>query len=354
MSELTFNANGEPFDWPHDVTDARVRRMKIRGAPELVYGRDGRPAVVAASATIDELREAVGGVAGKYRLDPLNADGRLVEGAPAAYVQIVPVQPDAMLAPSAAPAVAVSETESVLRDAIRSNTELARTVISTFPQMMESAARLIEAADGAGIPRRRPLPLEYGDDDQDQSDESDDDRPEAPAAARAAGGFDINALVAQVVPVVVMGIMNGKFDLSRLGEMLDWRKAAAAGAKKSAESATPNAPRGRATAAAPRATTNESRTRPTPRPSAPVAEPAADDAPLAPLDPAAMGHFLAIQSALTPDEAALAREVASTLSPRELRAWLAELGPLSVPDAVAVIRHHIGAPAGAAASEGVS
>ena len=46
MSELAFNANGDTFDIPATVTGWRVRRMKPRGAPELVYGRDGRPLTV--------------------------------------------------------------------------------------------------------------------------------------------------------------------------------------------------------------------------------------------------------------------------------------------------------------------
>ena len=43
MSELAFNSNGDTFDVPATVSGWRVRRMKPRGAPELVYGRDGRP-----------------------------------------------------------------------------------------------------------------------------------------------------------------------------------------------------------------------------------------------------------------------------------------------------------------------
>ena len=74
MSELAFNANGESFEIPATVTAWRVRRMKPRGAPELVYGRDGRPLTVGIEADIDDLREAVG-ASGKYRLDPINDDG---------------------------------------------------------------------------------------------------------------------------------------------------------------------------------------------------------------------------------------------------------------------------------------
>lgn len=337
MSELAFNANGESFEFPPEVTDLRTRRMKMRGAPELVYGRDGRPVTVPVTANIDELREAVGGVAGKYRLDPLNADGKLVEGVPAAYVQIIPLQPE----PTSIATVHTpsgSETESVLRDAIRTNAELARTVISTFPSMMESAARLIEAADGAGIARRKPRYLEVVDDDQD--DEEDEDREEA-LPARTQGGLDVNALVAQVVPVVVMGIMNGKFDLSKLGELLDWRKAAASGKKAAAEKAT--GPTTKAPTSAPRATSSmESKARAaTPPAPAASSEEAENDEALPPHDPAAMAHFLAIQSALTADEAAMAREVASSLSPRELRAWMGDLRSMSVADAVAMIRKHI-------------
>ena len=56
MSELAFNANGETFEIPATVTGWRVRRMKPRGAPELVYGKDGRPLTVGIEADIDELR----------------------------------------------------------------------------------------------------------------------------------------------------------------------------------------------------------------------------------------------------------------------------------------------------------
>src|SRR5690349_22155698 len=87
MSELAFNANGEAFEIPATVTGWRVRRMKPRGAPELVYGEDGRPLTVSIEATIDELRDAVG-TAGKYRLDPVNDDGKCVEAVPPAYVQV--------------------------------------------------------------------------------------------------------------------------------------------------------------------------------------------------------------------------------------------------------------------------
>src|SRR5262249_42752866 len=59
---------------------------------------------------------------------------------------------------------------------------------------------------------------------------------------------------------------------------------------------------------------------------------------LPPIDPPTMAHFIAVQSALAPEEAAIAREVAKDLSAAELRAWFDELSRLSVPDAVEKVR----------------
>ena len=68
----------------------------------------------------------------------------------------------------------------------------------------------------------------------------------------------------------------------------------------------------------------------------PVPENATDVLP--PIDPQTMAHFVAVQSALTPEEAAVAREVAKELSATELRAWFDDLSALSVPDAVAKVQ----------------
>jgi hypothetical protein len=292
MSELAFNQNGEAFDVPATVTGWRVRRMKPRGAPELVYGKDGRPLTVGVETDIDELREAVG-TAGKYRLDPINDDGRTVENVPAAYVQVVKPQRNgdgvvALAAPQA--------SDDTLREAMRLNTELAKSVIDRFPEMMHAAAELLRAADGAGLPSRQPRVID---------DEDDDDETAAPASSPA---FEfINTLVAQVVPIVVSGLASK--GMPKLGAILDWRKA------------VPEAKQIEATATA--------------RESKPDSETKNE---LPPIDPKAMSHFIAIQSALGPNEAALARQVAAELSPTELRAWFAELSALSVPDAVAKIR----------------
>ena len=279
MSELAFNANGESFEVPATVTGWRVRRMKPRGAPELVYGKDGRPLTIDITADVEELRDAVG-IAGKYRLDPINDDGKCVENVPAAYVQVVKPERNAV----AQVAVTSTPSDDTIREAMRMNTELARSVIDKFPEMMTAAAELLRAADGAGIPARQPRVVD---------DEEEDEGAPAPAMSPA---FElINTLVAQVVPIVVTSLAGKR--MPKLGAVFDWRKAVPEGEPESG---------------------------------------------LPPLDPKAMAHFIAIQSALAPNEAALARQVAAELSPTEMRAWFAELSALSVPDAVAKIRAFVG------------
>ena len=305
MSELAFNITGDAFEVPELVTGWRVKRLKPRGAPELVYGSDGFPLTVPIETDMEGLRQAVGGVLGKYRLDAVDDQGKIVEGVEPAYVTVAKVERTRELEKAAK-----EDGDSVLREAMRMNTELAKSVIDRFPEMMHAAAELLRAADGAGMPARQPRGVEDDDDD----DEDDDVEP-APVSSP---GFElINTLVAQVVPIVVTALA-GKKGPSLAG-ILDWRKAAAQAAP--AQSA-PEAP---ASAQAPQP---------------------ADDEPeeLPPLDPKMMGHFIAIQSALNPTEAALARQIAAELSPKEMRAWFAELAALSVPDAVAKIRAFVGGP----------
>jgi len=312
MSELAFNINGEAFDLPATATGWRVRRMKQRGAPEVVYGKDGVPLIVPAEAGLEELRQVVG-TPGRYRLDAIDERSRTIEDLPASYVIVPSRESDAQ---AVTPDVRSFDgsAATMMAEAMRLNTELAKTVIERFPQMVEAAASLLRAADGAGLPAREPRAVVVDDD----SDDEDDDRDESEERP----GFDLNALVAQLVPMLMMNLGSGKLKLPGLGELLDWRKA---GPKTS-----------------------------TPRAKAPaLSEPVQDDAPesdaaasaadvLPPITPTTMAHFIAVQSALKPEEAALAREVAGDLPPAELRAWFDELTKLSVPDAVAKIRTLIG------------
>ncbi len=328
MPDLAYNINGESFELPATASGWRVRRMKPRGAPEVVYGRDGVPLVIPIESDLEELRRNVDS-AGRFRLDAVDERGRSIDDVPASYVQVASlIEPPAPPATQATSVVGHQGTNGIVAEAMRLNTELAKSIIDRFPEMMAAAAELLRAADGAGLPARMPRVVRDATVDDDDDDDDDDlDLIETPA------GFDLNALVAQVVPVLVTGLMSGNVKLPGLAALFDWRKAQPANDTQAAPEVRRKKKRHVDTAPADTATREAEET--------PVEEivdaaPASTDLP--PLDPAAMAHFLAIQSALSPEEASLAREVAAQLDPAELRAWFDELSKLDVDEATAKIR----------------
>ncbi len=292
MSELAFNINGEAFEVPANASGWRVRKMRAKGSPEVVYAREGQPLVLPIGAELDDLRGEVD-TTGRYRLDLVDQNNKPIEGAPSGYVQINFGVDAAPSEPAGAAAVSLGKpSDNVVIEAMRMNAEIARSVVDRFPQMLEAAATLLRAADGAGLPSRPGMAIEQDEDDAE------------PTTAPA--GFHLNALVAQIVPLIVMSLGKGKIKIPDLGSVLDWRKAS------------------------PHKQVTEDTSKPAPVEAKPVEIP--------PLDPATMAHFIAVQSALEPEEAALAREVASNLEPAALRSWFDELTKLSVPQAVQKIR----------------
>jgi hypothetical protein len=303
MSELAFNINGEAFDLPATATGWRVRRMKQRGAPEVVYSKDGVPLVVPIEAGIEELRQLVP-TPGRYRLDAIDDRGRTVEDLPASYV-IVPAR-DPQVAAQEARAAENSAT-ALMAEAMRTTTELARTVIDRFPQVIEAAATLLRAADGAGLPARAPRAIE------EQEDETD----EEPAPAPAPPANDLYTMLGPVLQMLAAGLMNGSVKLPDIGALFDWRKA------------KPSAPK---TIAATSAGAGE---QPAANHNAAIAPAAAATTPSAPIS---MAHLAAIQAALAPNEVAYVMEVSKELSAAERGAWFDKLAKLNVPEAVELIR----------------
>jgi len=296
MSELAFNVNGEPFEVPAAAIGWRVKRLKAKGAPEVVYGRDGLPLVLPVDSDLDDLRVEVG-TPGRYRLDPIDEANKPVPNGTPGYVfvhaDVRPVEGAA----SSGTRSSTSPSDSIVIEAMRMNAEMARTIIDRFPQMLESAATLLRAADGAGLPARLPQ-MTPG-----QDIETDDEDVIVPQ------GFDLNGLVAQIVPMLISSLANGKMKMPALSAVLDWRKAS-------------------------QEADNEDEA----RHALEAAEDSVDPEELPPIDAKTMSHFVSIQSVLDPKEAALAREVASSLPPAELRAWFDELSKLTVAEAVKKIR----------------
>src|SRR4051812_13610752 len=115
MSELAFNINGESFEVPAAAAGWRVRRMKLKGPPELVYSREGLPLVLPVEADLEDLKREVD-VEGRYRLDPVDESTKPIAGAPSGYVHV-----NNLIAPAAssAPPVAPSTSDSMLIEAMR-------------------------------------------------------------------------------------------------------------------------------------------------------------------------------------------------------------------------------------------
>ena len=319
MSELAFNINGEGFEVPAHATGWRVRRMRQKGSPEVVYGRDGLPLLLPISAQMEDLRSEVD-TTGRYRVDLIDADNKSIVGAPSGYVQVnFESAPASSEGPG--PGSLVSPTsfgkpsDNIVLESMRMQSLIAVAVVERFPQMMEAAATLLRAADGAGLPARPPMALP-DDEEEDDVDTADDGEN---VAKKTASMVDLlQPMVGPAMQYLVGGLMNGQIKLpGNLAEVFDWRKAAASGKKAKADVAAASV-------------------------NAPSSAPARDlmnEAPKTKLQNAA--HFVAIQEALGSQDAEFARTAASKLSPAELNTWMDKLGQLSVVDAVAQIRNEI-------------
>ncbi|HEU4733429.1 MAG TPA: hypothetical protein VFT22_36300, partial [Kofleriaceae bacterium] len=110
--------NGEPFDLPANMAAWRVRKLKPKGAPEVVYGRDGLPLFLPLDADVEDLRREAR-ADGRYRLDPVDEHNRAVPNAQASYVCVHPVERAAEpVAVAEPPEVNQAETTAQLVDAL--------------------------------------------------------------------------------------------------------------------------------------------------------------------------------------------------------------------------------------------
>jgi hypothetical protein len=159
MLDFAYNLSGEPFDVPDAVAGWRVRKLKAKSAPEVVYGLDGIPLVLPVDADMSDLRREVR-AEGRYRLDAVDAQWRAVPGCPPGYVCVQPDEPAAPPTPVNRPMPVLAAADLAVLEAMRINAELARAVIDRFPMILESAAVLLRAADNAGMTRRPPAALE--------------------------------------------------------------------------------------------------------------------------------------------------------------------------------------------------
>ena len=136
MSELHYDADGEPAKLPAAAEEFRVRRFRKpgeRGACEIVHGADGAPLYVAVDTTYNEFRTLVDGVAGRYRLDPVDA-GRAVCACAASIIE-----GNAVAAMAATPSAPFMMSRREKREAITS--PMVGLAAGLMPSSCESSAR---------------------------------------------------------------------------------------------------------------------------------------------------------------------------------------------------------------------
>src|SRR5262249_6481294 len=183
---------------PANMAGWRVRKLKLKGAPEVMPGRDGLPLFLPMDAGIEDLRSEAR-EPGRYRLDPVDEHNRAILNATAAYVWVHPIErtpepaaPAQAPAPTT-PAFGQSDITAALVAALlesqKQHTELARMYVSAFPVVSNAMAGVVRSASDAGLTTRVPLVLPAvpepkpeqatqqadGDDDDEPSDESDDE-----------------------------------------------------------------------------------------------------------------------------------------------------------------------------------
>ncbi|MBP9171518.1 MAG: hypothetical protein KBG48_29265 [Kofleriaceae bacterium] len=267
MSQLAINQQGEPFTVPPEARTWLVRRMhdSPRGGPQRTPGLDGGPVTIPISADLSEFRAHLRGQglpAGKYRLDPIDEHGQPVRG-PSAYLVLPPERPERGELRNAAPAVAsapvmvaaaaplahaiatarpvdpstgpafplpvpahLTGEQYLLGEAIRALAASNATLTASVATLMGSAADLLRAADGAAMPKRRPMaapapapapqvivqPIPtpvYGPGEGDD----DDDREEAPPPPEAKPAWQdkLGDLIGELWPMAQMFI-NAKLE----------------------------------------------------------------------------------------------------------------------------------------------
>ncbi len=284
MSELAFTKMGQRFTPSEAAVWWGVHELLENRGVKTLYDRSGAPLRIPIAADSNDLRAAVDDRPGRFRLTQLDADLSPIADAARAYARLpqqrdeeedddapAPAAPPAIGAPALRNAAAVATqpttvtapfgtwpalpmpvsmvgTEYLVGEALRGQmhmqmvqierlTELVAATVTAHASvvnansagaahMMNAAAELLRAADGAAMPRRDPPPApppppaappppfvgpmprnsvfaddgyDDGEDDDDEDDEDDDDDIDAPSAPTEEDFFSkVSTLVTKV------------------------------------------------------------------------------------------------------------------------------------------------------------
>jgi hypothetical protein len=314
MSELAFDANGEPIVLPASAEELRVRLFRspgMRGACEVVHDKEGGALYIPVDTSYLEFRQRVDGVPGRYRLDPVDAQRKVLSNATPAYVTI-------STAPrNSASASGPDERDSLIRDLVRANVEMATAISDRFANVMDRFANVVEVAVGAKQARLEPAPViptdPDGADDEDDDQDLDDAGPDSALET---------AKTIERIATKGFEALN-KWIMSRAMRPAETPATAAASAPAPTSTATPSAPAVAGTSSNPPAPAAPRNIAPTP-----IAQPTADQ----------FAHVAAVRDALDPDERTVCDAVVMKLSEAQRAHWLGELCAMTVEQAVAQVR----------------
>ncbi len=326
MAELAFNINGERFDLPASASCWRVRRFKAsgRGTPEVVFGHDGLPLIIPIDTEIAEFRTLVRNVPGRYRLDAVDEHQKTCEDGTGAYVQL---SDEVTASSSNAAASQHSEGDELLREIVRANSDMVKVIAEKFATVMDSAATLLRAADGAGMPSREAavIPLQLASawrnaeqpDSRHKGDEDDDYDGDDESSGTMHLARVIENVASQAMPLVKHHIHTKFMGLS------PEQSIAMMGGVGAAPSAS---------------TASSSASAPTDTHTTPRDEQRADAAPAPAPSPDFFMHLAAIEQRLTPAEAQLARRAIKQMAPDAMAAWKEQIMRMSPDQAAELVR----------------
>ncbi len=299
MIELATNQNGERVPLHADMAECKVMRQ-FHGKPgglSNVAGSNGMQLYIPRGTTTDEFRQYVGHVPARYRLVQVDKDRRAIPGAEAFHLEIL----DASSAGSGRSDSGDHDERDYVRELVRANADMVKVVAERFAGMMDAAATLIRAADGAGLPAREPIANAAALPSAPVVEEVE----EAPQAGLA---HVLQETLAKATPLLNHLVLTKVVGLSN--EQAVQLLGGGVAPKPANDPRPPGVPH-----------------------TSPVT--AHVPAPSAPVD--FVAHLNAIERALG-DEAAGARALVMAMSPDEISVWRNRIGALAVPDAVAAVR----------------
>ena len=228
--ELAIDADGQPIDIPPEVVAWRVRRVKGPGRPGLAHDLMGRPITLPITATFQDLYDAVG--SGKYIVDPIDELGRHCKEVTSGVTGMI--QPQTAEDPEPSPRSSTRNSSNPanqdvvhalldkLIQTVDAHTKIAELVVSRIPSIIESAAGLVTAADGAKLPARTPPPMPP----EPPPAEYDDEQPEPPAMPDESLFRQVLSEGMKAFASTMAEKLGASISSIPLSALLDWSKAA--------------------------------------------------------------------------------------------------------------------------------